>query len=57
MRMDKGMNRREFLFSAGAVTLIAGCRTAELFGSPDLRFGVVSDIHVTTPKSAKLFEK
>ena len=40
-----GMNRREFLFSAGAVTMIAGCRTSDLFGSPDLRFGVVSDIH------------
>ena len=51
------MNRREFLFSAGAVTMIAGCRTSDLFGSPDLRFGVVSDIHVTTPKSTKLFEK
>ena len=52
-----GMNRREFLFSTGAVTMIAGCRTSDLFGSPDLRFGVVSDIHVTTPKSTKLFEK
>ena len=57
MRMKEGMNRREFLFSAGAVTLIAGCNRSELFGSPDLRFGVVSDTHVTTPKSAKLFEK
>ena len=52
-----GMNRREFLFSAGAATLVSGCRTSELFGSPEMRFGVVSDIHVTTPKSAKLFEK
>ena len=51
------MNRREFLFSAGAATLVAGCRTSELFGSPDLKFGVVSDIHVTTPKSVRLFEK
>ena len=51
------MDRREFLFSAGAVTLIAGCRTSEIFGSPEMRFGVVSDIHVTTPKTACLFEQ
>ena len=51
------MNRREFLLSAGAVALIAGCRTSDLFGSPDLRFGVVSDIHVSTPRSARLFER
>ena len=51
------MNRREFLFSAGAVTMLSGCRTAELFGSPEMRFGVVSDIHITTPKSTKLFEQ
>ena len=51
------MNRREFLFSAGAVTMLSGCRPSELFGSPEMRFGVVSDIHVTTPKSCALFEK
>ena len=51
------MNRREFVLSAGAATLLSGCRSFELFGSPEMRFGVVSDIHVTTPKSCKLFEK
>ena len=51
------MNRREFLFSTGAVTLVAGCRTSGLFGSPEMRFGVVSDIHVTTPGSVRLFEQ
>lgn len=51
------MNRREFLFSAGAAALLTGCKTSEWFGSPDLRFGVVSDIHLTTPKSARLFER
>ena len=54
------MQRREFLemaFSTGAATLIAGCRTSELFGSPEMRFGVLSDIHVTTPKSTRLFER
>ena len=51
------MNRREFLFSAGAVTMLSGCRSFDLFGSPELTFGVVSDIHVTTPKSCAMFEK
>ena len=51
------MNRREFLFSAGAVTMLSGCRSLDLFGTPELKFGVVSDIHVTTPKSCALFEK
>ena len=51
------MNRREFLFSAGAATMLSGCRSFDLFGAPDLRFGVVSDIHVTTPKSTQMFER
>ena len=51
------MNRREFLFSAGAVTVLSGCRSVDLFGAPELRFGVVSDIHVTTPKSCRMFER
>ena len=52
------MNRREFLFSAGAMTLVSGCDKVEaLFGSPQMRFGVVSDTHVTTPKSVRLFER
>ena len=51
------MNRREFLFSAGAVTFLGGCRAYDLFGTPEMTFGVVSDIHVTTPKSCRLFER
>lgn len=51
------MNRREFLASSGAAFLIAGCQTRSLFGAPDLKFGVVSDIHLTTPKSCRLVEK
>ena len=56
--MDMGidMNRREFLLSSGAAFLMYGCKTRELFGSPDLKFGVVSDLHITTPKSCRLFE-
>ena len=49
-------SRRNFLFSGGAFALAAGCRSTALFGSPDLMFGVVSDIHITTPKSCALFE-
>ena len=51
------MNRREFLMSSGSAFLLAGCRTDALFGSPDIKFGVVSDLHVTTPKSCRLFER
>ena len=51
------MNRREFLFSAGAVTMLSGCRSFEIFGAPEMKFGVVSDIHVTTPKSTRMFER
>ena len=55
--MKVNLTRREFFFSSGAATLLAGCRSVDLFGAPDLRFGVVSDIHVTTPKSCRLFEQ
>ena len=37
--------------------MLSGCRSFDLFGTPELKFGVVSDIHVTTPKSCALFEK
>lgn len=50
------IKRREFLWSAGAATLLAGCRVPDVLGTPDLCFGVVSDLHVTTPKSCRLFE-
>ena len=43
------MNRREFLFSAGAVTMLSGCRTFDLFGSPEMTFGVVTWMSLTTP--------
>ena len=41
MVMD--MNRREFLMASGAALLMAGCKTRSLFGSPDMKFGVVSE--------------
>ena len=37
--------------------MLSGCRSFDLFGTPAMTFGVVSDIHVTTPKSCAMFEK
>ena len=31
--------------------MLSGCRSFDLFGTPEMTFGVVSDIHVTPPKS------
>ena len=50
------LSRRGFL-GGGTAFFLAGCRTYDWFGAPELRFGVVSDIHVTTPKSTALFRK
>ena len=51
------MSRRDFILSSLAASLVAGCRTADLFGDSALRFGVVSDIHVTTPGTEARYEK
>ena len=50
------LSRRSFL-GGGTAFFLAGCKTSEWFGAPELRFGVVSDIHVTTPKSTAMFRK
>lgn len=52
------LNRRNFIQSAfaGAACGLGGCRSLVLGERPELRFGVVSDIHVTTPESVALFE-
>ena len=52
------LNRRNFIQSAfvGAAMGLGGCRNLVFGERPELRFGVVSDIHVTTPESAALFE-
>ncbi len=50
-------SRREFILTAGAAFLLSGCRTNIFFGSPDLKFGVISDIHITTPKSCRMLER
>ena len=57
MKVVMDMKRREFLMASGAAFLMAGCRTRSLFGSPDMKFGVVSDTHVTTPKSCRMLER
>lgn len=51
------ISRRNFLLSTGAFALSAGCRSTSLFGKPDLRFGVISDIHVTTENSCRILKK
>ena len=53
------ISRRAFLAGGSAAFFASGCRTAGGWfgGSPDLRFGVVSDIHVTTPESCGRFER
>ncbi len=50
------LSRRGFL-GEGAAFLVSGCRTSRWFGSPELCFGVVSDTHITTPRSTRLFRK
>ena len=51
------MNRREFILGSAAAFGAAGCRMSGwLAGAPRLRFGVISDIHLTTEASAKRFE-
>ena len=52
-----GVSRRDFILSGLASSLVAGCRTADLFGRPALAFGVVSDIHVTSRGTEARYEK
>ena len=59
-KTGNGVSRRTFLTCAGgaAAFFVTGCKTGGwLAGVPSLRFGVVSDIHVTTPESCAMFEK
>ena len=53
------MNRRDFLISVGAAALLPGCRSCDFFGLPELRFGVISDIHLRTAadKSIAMLER
>ena len=50
-------SRRGFIGGAAAF-FVAGCKSGGwLVGRPSLRFGVVSDPHVTTPESCAMLEK
>lgn len=54
------INRREFLFSAGAMALLSGCRLPLSIGAAGqsrLKFGVISDIHLTTEDSCAVLER
>ena len=51
-------SRRSFISSASALAALGGCRSLGLCGGkPNLKFGVISDIHVTTPDSTAEFER
>ena len=52
------ISRRGFIGGAMAAFFVSGCKTGGwLVGRPSLRFGVVSDLHVTTPESCAMFDK
>ena len=52
------IGRRGFLGGAAAFIGAGGCRSLGLCGpKPELVFGVISDIHVTTPESTAAFRK
>ena len=51
-------NRRDFLGGLAASLALGGCRSPWWYGErPALRFGVISDIHVTTPESTAEFRR
>lgn len=52
------MDRRGFLGGFAASVALAGCRSPWWLGeAPQLKFGLISDIHVTTPESTAMFRR
>lgn len=52
------LNRRQFIITAGSAAIGYGCDTlGGLADSPNLRFGVISDIHLTIFPSSAMLEK
>ena len=58
MKNANFLSRRSFLSAASLFTAAGGCRSLGFLGGrPRLSFGVVSDIHITTPESAAEFAR
>ena len=51
------ISRRNVLKGLVALGALNGCRTVFPGRTPDLRLGVISDIHIMTPETAKLFRR
>ena len=52
------LSRRDFLGGAAALMGMGGCRSLGIGGpKPNLTFGVISDIHITTPESTVAFRR
>jgi hypothetical protein len=52
------ISRRNFLGGAAALVGAGGCRSLGIGGpKPNIVFGVISDIHITTPESTAEFRK
>ena len=55
---DCGLSRRGFIASAFAAYATSGCRSLGICGEkPNIVFGVISDIHITTPESTATFRR
>ena len=52
-----GLTRRGFIGGIASVGAFGGCRSLGLGGDAQLRLGVISDIHVTTPESDVKFRR
>ena len=58
MKVDGNLSRRGFLASALAACATGGCRSLGFCGTkPNITFGVLSDLHVTTPESTAVFRR